>query len=613
VAHLGPVLTGVRRIVREYSQASPAPSLSERLSDQPVRITGDDDALAVDVLLTTGEGGLEDFFRLERQLNIGTIGGRVATAALRLDQLEELAEVRSDAYVEAASLVYPESDNQVPPLSAVFDLWSRQARDERSVARGKGAIIGIIDVDVDVSHPCLRDQEGGTRVLRLWDQGAVSDGQDPGIDRPYGYGVEWSKDLIDTRLQVKSQIGTAGSLPQPRVDHGTQVASIAGGNGAGSPHGRYVGVAPEADLVIVALNAPIVALPSTRNLLDALTYIFNVAEELKRPVVTNMSLGGWRGPHDATGQAEEYVASLLKDRETRIIVKSSGNTAGIGQHTAVTVVSASPEQIEIHVPDHAGRVQLIELWYSLGDHLICSVFDPTGNGIGQPVEPNCSRSAPIGQDTIEIDHIVNSLEARALNKISVKLTAGGTDVSAGVWRIQLHATRVASSGIVHAWIERSRGEQPRFVPADDYYTATSPAASPEVVVVGSFGLVDGVVKISPFSGRGPSRDGSNLNLIAARGEGVYSAVRSRSGRPYGPLRGTSFATAQAAGAIALMLAANPAGTRHEVIQCLMSTCRPDMRGVGAEASSWGAGAINIDGALACLKSTASKGVGDEDA
>jgi len=424
--------------------------------------------------------------------------------------------VRSGAYVEAAALVCPESGGQALPPPG--------DRPQGRMGLGAGALIGIIDVGVDVTHPCLRDDRGGTRILRLWDQGMVLNNPIRAAGDAVVYGVEWPKDIIDAMLRKP---GWLESYLQSPSDHGVQVASIAAGNGARSPRRKYAGVAPEADLVVVVVDAPAALLPSTRNLLDALTYIFLVADELGRPVVVNMSLGGWRGPHDATGQAEEFISNLLMEKDTRIIVKASGNTAGIGQHTTVVMASGRTMHIELYVPRYSGPVQLIELWYPLGDRLLCEVFDPTNNGIGPPVEPNQVRFVTIGNDRIDINHVVNSTDAKRSNLISIKLVAGGAHLTDGIWRILLHASHVANSGIVHGWIERSRGEQPAFRPADDAYTVTSPSTSPEVIVVGSFGAKKRITTISSFSGRGPSRDGSNLTLIAARGEGVYSAVGMR--------------------------------------------------------------------------------------
>jgi subtilisin family serine protease len=589
MAQLGPVLSGIRRIVRELGHGRAALS-PDFLSDQPVRISNDFGIPAIDVLLTAGKGGSRDFSRLEDQLRIGAIAGTVATAAARLDLLDEIAEVRSDAYVEAAALVYPEAADQTS--SSLGDIQQKPR------TLGAGVIIGIIDVGVDVSHPCLRDDRGGTRVLRLWDQGMVLNNPQRASGGAVVYGVQWPKEIIDAMLRKPGSLQS--SLPSPS-DHGTQVASIAAGNGGPSPRRKHAGIAPGADLVVVAVDAPAALLPSTRNLLDALTYIFGVADELGRPAVVNMSLGGWRGPHDATGQTEQFISALLKGKDTRIIVKSSGNTAGIGQHTTVTIVTGSTAQVDIYVPQNAGRIQLIELWYPLGDRLLCDVLDPNFAGIGPPVGPNQPRYAAIGKDAIEIDHIVNSTEAMRLNKISIKLTAGGTHLTDGIWHILLHAEQVARSGIVHGWIERSRGEQPAFISADDAYTVTSPATSPEMIVVGSFGETAGIARISPFSGRGPSRDGSSLTLIAARGEEIYSAVSMRRSRTYRRATGTSFATAQVTGAIALMLAAKRAATRRDVIRCLTTTCQPDMRAVPGANSSWGSGALNIDGALNAIR------------
>lgn len=98
---------------------------------------------------------------------------------------------------------------------------------------GRGVIVAVIDSGIDYYHGDFRNEDGSTRILKLWDQ---------------------SKGQIYTREEIDEALA-AGSREAARqivdsVDlsgHGTAVAGIAAGNGRESG-GRYRGVAYESDL-----------------------------------------------------------------------------------------------------------------------------------------------------------------------------------------------------------------------------------------------------------------------------------------------------------------------------------------------------------------------------
>ena len=62
---------------------------------------------------------------------------------------------------------------------------------------GKGILVGIVDSGVDYFHPDFRNEDGSTRILRLWDQSVA--GNPP---ENYVSGTEYTKEEIEEILQI---------------------------------------------------------------------------------------------------------------------------------------------------------------------------------------------------------------------------------------------------------------------------------------------------------------------------------------------------------------------------------------------------------------------------
>ena len=113
-------------------------------------------------------------------------------------------------------------------------------------------------------------------------------------------------------------------------------------------------------------------------------------------------------------------------------------------------------------------------------------------------------------------------------------------------------------------------------------TVTSPGAAEKSITVGA---VDKQKRVASFSSRGPTLDGRVKPDLVAPGVGIVSTVPPVStgafngflggGRNafYGPLSGSSMATPHVAGAVALMLEADPGLTPFRVKQLLLVTAQ----------------------------------------
>ena len=187
--------------------------------------------------------------------------------------------------------------NGLPPLASSYD--------------GTGVLIGIIDSGIDINHPDFKDSLGNTRVRFLWDMTKPIAVNTP---QPYNYGQEWRDNEIDAGLAV-SHTG------EDQFGHGTFVTGIAAGNG--SAVGHFKGVAPLAELIVVAYN--FLASDTVPRIAHAVQYIFDKANLLGKPCVINASLGDYYGSHDGTDLESQFVSNLINQQNGRLVVAAAGN------------------------------------------------------------------------------------------------------------------------------------------------------------------------------------------------------------------------------------------------------------------------------------------------
>lgn len=172
---------------------------------------------------------------------------------------------------------------------------------------GKGVLFGLIDAGIDVNHADFKDTLGNTRILRLWDQNEPDNGTSL-----HGYGVIWDSSAINNN-------STTHVDPFSFKAHGSHVAGIAAGNGLAV--NNYSGVAPDADIVAVAVDFG----SNQSTILDAVDYIYKVADSLGMPCVINVSLGDYAGSHDGTDGSAVLIDSLVNAKPGRAFVCAAGN------------------------------------------------------------------------------------------------------------------------------------------------------------------------------------------------------------------------------------------------------------------------------------------------
>ena len=244
--------------------------------------------------------------------------GGYAILTVSKEQLDLLSRIPEIAYIEKPKRLFFEVDigkrvSCITPLQV-----SGVPSGDNINLFGKGCLVAILDSGIDYFHPDFRNEDGTSRILRIWDQ-TLNPTETRMPPRGYRIGVEFTREQINEALQSGGRAEGMGLVPvSDESGHGTAVAGIAAGNGRASG-GRYRGVAPESTLVIVKLGrARDKGFPRTTELMQAADYVVKLAAEWNMPLAVNISIGNTYGSHDGTALLESYLntASDMGDRKS---------------------------------------------------------------------------------------------------------------------------------------------------------------------------------------------------------------------------------------------------------------------------------------------------------
>lgn len=568
--------------------------------------TGSETRVACFIHLETAETPLEGLSRTDRPRREGDI----ATADLTPGQIMEIASTAHDRGIQ-----YLETGN---PLAAPNPQRSRvRVRPPRSRAPA-GAIepvkpqvlVGLVDVGgFDFSHPDFLNQDGSTRFVRIWDQGARRGrtfGKPPAAFR---YGVELTREAMNAALSGAEQAGVDATdlLPQTGQtpgSHGTHVASIAAGNAGVCPHAAVAGVLLA--LTDEETDRHRTLFDSTR-LAHAVDYLFALGDELRLPTVVNISLGTNGHAHDGSSPVCRWIDAAL-DRPGRVVCVAAGNAGQeapqfegdlgflMGRiHASGTIAAKGLEaDLEWQVVGN-GRADVseneLEIWYAAGDELEVLLRPPSGDWIG-PVRPGqYMENEPLPSGTFFSIYNERYHAANGDNRISIYLSPRLKEpivgVEAGTWSVRLRGVEIRD-GRFDAWIERDdprrlgrigEAESWRF---PSYFSAGSNVDRASVSSLACGFWVISVAncdteaeRVNPSSSQGPTRDGRLKPEIAAPGTDVVAARGfSSPDRPWLALSGTSMASPFAAGLAAQMLTLRRNLTAAQVRGMMQRTAQP---------------------------------------
>jgi subtilisin family serine protease len=544
------------------------------------------------------EGDIQRLLAAEKTLGIKVKyhEGNIASVNVNMTSVSALIETKIAKYIEYIepnkklmndSMIHRNRIKKVRlgtfPLSASYD--------------GTGVIVGIIDSGTDFNHPDFKDASGNTRISYLWDQ-TVSTPTNPPM--PYAYGEEWTAAQINLGVCTHSDVAFWG--------HGTGVSGIAAGNGLAN--GTKEGVAPKAEIIVVALDfyspGPVIS--------DAVNYIVAKATAAGKPFVINASVGDYYGSHDGTNTEAKIIDAMISNIPGRAMVAAAGNAGNVKFHTKNNVIPTDTNFTWLQNTSgnlyywlYADTNNIKNVKYSVGANSLN--YNNLGN-IGFKNYNYCfttkSDTLKNGTNRIGIIESSASVNPYGVYELFVKITP---DSAGYLWRIESNGT-----GKFDAWNFDfvSSG-----LPTASQYPKITKYTSPDTVssMVSSFQCSDEIIAVANYINRkayldvnsvmqiipenagelsnnsscGPTRDNRLKPEVAATGGCILTCIpismipNQISAAPQSVAQGsfhvtsggTSASSPVVAGLAALFLQAYPNATNKQVRQAIINCTYSD--------------------------------------
>ena len=238
--------------------------------------------------------------------------GTIACIKIPLHEINFPFEIQGVEYLEIAQKIAPQLQRATRD-ARVDSVW--KGLDLPQGYTGKNVLIAVTDWGFDFGHPMFMDTTlSETRILAAWDQFKRSGPAPLGM----GYGAEY---LTKADLAA-AESDTAGDY-YGYATHGSHVAGIAAGSGAGTVHR---GVAFESEFIFNSIRLDVGAA------IDANVWCHRIAKQQGKRLVINASWGLLHiGTLDGTSLLSQALDILAQDSGV-VLVTSAGNTHGDNNH-----------------------------------------------------------------------------------------------------------------------------------------------------------------------------------------------------------------------------------------------------------------------------------------
>jgi subtilisin family serine protease/plastocyanin len=389
------------------------------------------------------------------------------------------------------------------------------------------------------------------------------------------------------------------------ASHGTGVAGVMLGgnivNISGTytvPNRRFIGVAPEAELLVSRTGCwPVI--PET-------TYIPWAANN--GADVMLYEFGTWWGEFmDGSSNMEQMIDTQSASGVVQVV--PAGNLAGSKKEDTQVIPAGGSHVFTAQMPPLTlnSWAFMNFLWRSPSVNVPFTLTYPSGISVTLPAtSANNWGFATVGSDTIWYRRTTSS---RGTAKYDLWINIAG-GIPNGNWLVQ--ADNPSGSPVtMFAYVADNAYQWSggmAWVGPNETKTVCWPATADSAIGVGSFSTRAGfdsvsVGDLSSFSSRGSRVDGARVLDIAAPG-GMFEVVAAESkdsgasavGK-YQWFGGTSAAGPHVAGAVALMLQKNPTLTPTQVTQIVRASAITDSWTGSTPNDSWGWGKLNAAGAV----------------
>lgn len=517
------------------------------------------------------------------------------------------------AYAELASRAQPHLDRSV---SATRADSVQGGHGLPQGYHGENVLIGVVDWGFDYAHPMFYDTTlSAIRIRAVWDQWRQS-GPAPS---DFGYGT--AADTPETIAALGADTANVYSY----ATHGTHVAGIAGGSGAGI---GLRGMAPAAEFLFATFLVDAAAA------MDAFAWMQSVAEADGKRLVINMSWGLTQiGSRDGNSPINQFIDALSE--EGVVFVGSAGNNGDSNFHLDQTFSNDTLRSRVQFYPASANPAmwgQDLTLWGEPGEPFQAGFTLLSAMNATLAEGPWLSTAAgPFAWDTTFVhagDTVVYTAAVEAAHPangrpfVRMRIATPPSNrnialkVTAPSGRVHAWNTTHLSNGVGN-WGQDFYGSLPGWAAGDPAYGIADPASTESVITVAAYraeyfspgGTALGG-EVAGFTTHGPTLDERRKPDLAAPGVSVLSAISSVTDAgyalgaeaefngttyPFARFSGTSMSAPAVAGIAALLLEADPALTPAEVRAVLKATAREDddtgALPAGGDAV-WGVGKVN---------------------
>ena len=466
------------------------------------------------------------------------LSGGYAIITIAQDNIDKFSRYEEVEFIEKPKRL------EFALVGAIPDICVQPLQQTPDGLYGEGVICAIIDSGIDYTHPDFRNPDGSTRILAFWDQTL------PGSP-PLGYirGTIFTEEDLNEILEGDENASLEEKVI-PSMDlsgHGTHVAGICAGNGRASK-GKYKGVAPKSDLLIVKLGDSIGdSFPRTTNLMEAIQFVINFSLEQGKPVAINISFGNSYGSHSGRSLVETYIddmAAIWKN----VICVGTGNEGGMGRHQSGILENGKETMIELVIGDYEKTMNL-QIWKNYFDVFNIQLISPGGRSVGVLTEELGSNSFKL-ENTQILFYYGAPKPYNDLQEIFIEFIPMKNYIDAGIWKLRF-VPRSIINGNYAMWIPSGGvlNVETKFLKPTERTTLTIPSTAARVLTVGAYDSL--LESYAYFSGRGYTWGNQWIKPdIVAPGVNITSTAP---GGGYTEKSGTSMATPFATGGVALMM------------------------------------------------------------